>query len=104
MKVKRQQIKRACAQIVQRFRPERIVLFGSHAYGRPDADSDVDLLVVMPFIGKGFRKASEIRSGIDADFPLDLVVRTPEEMTRRLAGGDTFLREVVEKGELLYAA
>ena len=58
----------------------------------------------MPFEGKGFRKASEIRSRIDADFPLDLIVRSPEEMNRRLAGGDFFLREVTEKGELLYAA
>lgn len=104
MKVKRQEIRRVCAQIVRLFQPERIVLFGSYAYGRPTTDSDVDLLVVMPFEGKGFRKASEIRSRIDAAFPLDLVVRTPEEVSRRLTGGDFFLREVTEKGQLLYAA
>lgn len=104
MKVKRQEIRRVCAQIVRLFQPERIVLFGSYAYGRPTTDSDVDLLVVMPFDGKGFRKASEIRSRIDAEFPLDLVVRTPEEVSRRLTGGDFFLREVTEKGQLLYAA
>ena len=104
MQVKRQEIRRVCAQIARLFKPERIVLFGSYAYGQPTGDSDVDLLVVMPFEGKGFRKASEIRSQIDAGFPLDLVVRTPEEMGRRLAAGDFFLREVTEKGELLYAA
>jgi predicted nucleotidyltransferase len=104
MKIKRRKIKRVCAQIARLFKPERIVLFGSYAYGRPTADSDVDLLVVMPFEGKGFRKASEIRSRIDADFPLDLVVRTPKEVSRRLAVGDSFLREVTEKGALLYAA
>ena len=104
MKVKRQEIQRVCAQIAHLFKPERIVLFGSYAYGRPTVDSDVDLLVVMPFEGKGFRKASEIRSRIDADFPLDLIVRTPEEVNRRLAGGDSFLREVTKKGALLYAA
>jgi uncharacterized protein len=103
MKVKRQEIQRVSAQIVRLFKPERIFLFGSYAYGQPTADSDVDLLVVMPFLGKGFRKASEIRSRIDADFPLDLVVRTPDELSRRLAGGDFFLREATEKGELLYA-
>ena len=104
MKVRRQEIRRVCAQIARLFQPERIVLFGSYAYGRPTADSDVDLFVVMPFDGKGFRKASEIRSRIDADFPLDLVVRTPEEVSRRLAVGDSFLREITRKGELLYVA
>ncbi len=104
MKVQRQRIKQVCEQIARLFKPERIVLFGSYAYGRPTTDSDVDLLVVMPFKGKGFRKASEIRSRIDADFPLDLVVRTPEEVSRRLADGDFFLREITEKGALLYAA
>lgn len=104
MKVKRQQIQRVCGQIARLFKPQRIVLFGSYAYGKPTKDSDVDLLVVMPFEGKGFRKASEILSRIDANFPVDVIVRSPEEMNRRLACGDFFLREVTEKGELLYAA
>jgi|SRR5665213_147510 predicted nucleotidyltransferase len=104
MKVKRQEIRRVCGQIARLFKPQRIVLFGSYAYGKPTKDSDVDLLVVMPFEGKGFRKASEILSHIDANFPVDVIVRSPEEMNRRLARGDFFLREVTEKGELLYAA
>ena len=58
----------------------------------------------MPFRGKGFRKAAEIRSQIDAAFPLDLVVRTPGELNRRVAVGDFFLREVTEKGRVLYAS
>jgi len=103
MKIKRQEIRRVSAQIARLFKPERIILFGSYAHGHPTTDSDVDLLVVMPFKGKGFRKASEIRSRIDANFPLDLIVRTPEEVNRRLAAGDFFLREATENGELLYA-
>ena len=102
--VKRQDIKRVCKEIARRFKPERIILFGSYAYGRPTPDSDVDLLVVMPFHGKGFRKAAEIRCQIDANFPLDLVVRTPGEVSRRVALGDFFMREATEKGEVLYAA
>jgi len=104
MKIQRQKMKCAYAQIARLFKPERIALFGSHAYGRSAADSDVDLLVVMPFEGKGFRKVSENRTRIDADFPPDLVVRTPNEVSRRLAGGASFLREVTGKGALLYAA
>lgn len=102
--VKRKEIRRVCGQIARLFKPERIVLFGSYAYGQPTKDSDVDLLVVMPFHGKGFRKAAEIRSRIDADFSLDLIVRTPGELNRRVAGGDFFLCEATAKGEVLYAA
>ena len=47
-------------RIVREFQPERIILFGSSAYGQPPADSDVDLLVVLPFEGRGFRKSLEI--------------------------------------------
>jgi len=101
--VTRREIHRVCDQIARLFKPERIVLFGSYAYGKPTGDSDVDLLVVMPFRGKGFRKAAEIRSQIDAAFPLDLVVRTSGELNRRVAVGDFFLREATEKGEVLYA-
>jgi predicted nucleotidyltransferase len=102
--VTRREIHHVCDQIARLFKPERIVLFGSYAYGKPTGDSDVDLLVVMPFRGKGFRKAAEIRSQIDAAFPLDLVVRTPGELNRRVAVGDFFLREATEKGEVLYAS
>jgi predicted nucleotidyltransferase len=102
--ITRKRIRCVCDQIVQLFRPEKIVLFGSYAGGKPTEDSDVDLLVVMPFRGKGFRKAAEIRSQIDADFPLDLIVRSPREVDRRLAWGDLFLREVTERGEVLYEA
>ncbi len=45
------EIKNLCRQIVENFNPQKIILFGSHAYGKPNADSDVDLLVVMPFEG-----------------------------------------------------
>ncbi len=102
--IARKQIRQVCDQIVRLFRPEKIVLFGSYADGKPTEDSDVDLLVVMPFRGKGFRKAAEIRSQIEADFPLDLIVRSPREVRQRLAWGDLFLREVTERGKVLYEA
>jgi predicted nucleotidyltransferase len=91
-----------CRRVAEEFRPRRIILFGSYAYGTPTEDSDVDLLVVMPFRGNGMRKAVEIETRVQPRFPLDLLVRTPQEMRRRLALHDFFLREVVEKGKLLY--
>lgn len=100
----RSQIEQFARQVVEQFRPERIILFGSHAYGNPSEDSDVDLLVVMPHEGKALRKAIEIRLALDAPFPLDLLVRDPAVLQQRLEWGDFFLREVVEKGEVLYEA
>ena len=89
-------------RIAEEFRPERIILFGSYAYGEPTEDSDVDLLVIMPFVGKPVHKAIEIRSKIEAQFPLDLLVRTPKQVEERVAMDDWFMREIVEKGRTLY--
>lgn len=89
---------------VRAYHPERIVLFGSYAYGMPTLDSDVDLLVVLPFEGKGARKAVEIPNAVHPEFPVDLLVRTPEHVRQRLAWHDFFLWEVIEKGKTLYEA
>ncbi|MFZ0750219.1 MAG: nucleotidyltransferase domain-containing protein [Pyrinomonadaceae bacterium] len=86
------------------FKPEKITLFGSHAYGQPDSDSDVDILVVLPFNGKPVRKAIEIRNRVNARLPLDLLVRTPEQVAARLSQNDWFIREIFEKGKVLYEA
>ncbi|MDT4898449.1 MAG: uncharacterized protein QOH25_3526 [Acidobacteriota bacterium] len=91
-------------RIAKEFQPERIVLFGSHAYGSPAADSDVDLLIVMPFKGKAMRKALEILSKVNPKFPVDLIVRTPDQVRERIDNNDWFMREVVERGRVLYEA
>jgi len=100
----RQDIMKVVEQIAREFRPQRVILFGSHAYGAPTPDSDVDLLVVMPVEGKEVYKAAEIRKSIDHPFPMDLLVRTPQNLQWRLEQGDFFLREIVEKGQVLYEA
>ena len=96
------EILRLCDKIVQKFHPQKIILFGSHAYGKPGPDSDVDLLVVLPFEGKSIYKATEIRSEIDPKFPLDLLARTPEQVKKRVEIEDFFMREIVEKGIVIY--
>ena len=90
--------------VAKQFRPHRIVLFGSYAYGKPTSDSDVDILVVMPENRSQGRKAAQIRQEVDADFPLDLIVRTPQDVQWRLAEGDCFLQEIMSKGKVLYEA
>ncbi len=89
-------------RIAGEFQPERIILFGSYAYGTPSKDSDVDLLVILPFKGKPTRKALEILNKTNPQIPLDLIVRTPEQIKERLANRDWFICEIMEKGRLLY--
>ena len=91
-------------RIAERFKPRRIILFGSYACGKPTEDSDVDLFVVMPFRGDEAYKAAEIRLAIHSPFPLDLIVRTPAEVRRRLAMEDWFIMDILEKGKVLYEA
>src|SRR5579864_4284850 len=96
-------IRRFARQVAEQFRPEKIILFGSYAYGTPHEDSDVDILVVMPARNQ-IDQAVRIDRVIDAPFPLDLIVRTPKNMKWRLEEGDSFLTEVVSKGKVLYEA
>jgi predicted nucleotidyltransferase len=92
------------AHIAAEFHPARIVLFGSHARGKAGKDSDVDLLIILPFEGKAAAKAAEIRLKVRPGFPVDLVVRTPQKVRERLAMGDGFLRDILETGTVLYEA
>lgn len=89
-------------KIVREFQPERIILFGSYAHGQPRPDSDVDLLVVLPFEGKGFRKSLEILNRVSPEFSVDLLARRPEDTARRYAEGDPLIREALDRGKVLY--
>jgi uncharacterized protein len=97
-------IRRYARQIAERFSPERIILFGSYAYGSPTPDSDVDLLVVMATRNQ-IEQAVRIDEAIEArGFPLDLLVRTPKVLAQRLRWGDSFMQEIVSRGKVLYEA
>jgi predicted nucleotidyltransferase len=98
------QIEDVSGRIAAEFEPERILLFGSYAWGAPSPDSDVDLLVILPFEGKAVAKSVEMRLKIRPPFPVDLLVRTPEKIRERLALGDPFIRSILEKGKVLYEA
>jgi predicted nucleotidyltransferase len=96
------------AEIVNRLiaalNAEKIILFGSYAYGSPSEDSDVDLLVVMQTSAKpadGYVESSHaIRP---RPFPLDILVKTSDEIAGALAKGDSFIQEIVKRGRTLYA-
>lgn len=90
-------------RIVERFQPERIVLFGSYATGRPTYDSDVDLLVVMPVDGSIRRQATAIdRALSDRTLPLDLIVVTPEQFERQKHIAGSLISEAIREGRILY--
>lgn len=97
-------IRAIARHIVKKYNPEQIILFGSHAYGKPTAWSDVDLLVVMDTPkGKEFEKALEIRKTIPGlTFGLDLIVRSRKVIETRKRLGDWFLVDITEKGKVLY--
>jgi predicted nucleotidyltransferase len=96
-------IRAVVKQIAKKFQPEKIILFGSYAYGQPRPESDVDLLVVMETPLRNREQAAQIARAIDYHFGLDLLVRSPQQLAERLALGDFFLQEITEKGKVLYA-
>ena len=96
-------IRRAAQQLVDALQPEKIILFGSFAYGQPTIDSDVDLLIIMNTKLRPHARsmqASEVLS--PRPFPVDLIVRTPAEIAERLRVKDCFIEEIVTKGKVLY--
>ncbi len=102
--IPRSQIETFAREVARLFRPEKIVLFGSYAGGTPTEDSDADLLVIMPHEGHSAVQAARIRQRIRGGFPMDLIVRSPQTVSERLAQGDCFLQEILERGETLYEA
>jgi len=102
MKVDYKSIQDIAQQIATKFNPLKVVLFGSYAYGNPGEDSDVDLLVIMDFDTSPTRQAVNILKELDYHFGLDLITRTPSSINKRLQMGDFFLKEITEKGKVLY--
>src|SRR3989304_5732001 len=90
-------------QIARGFHPKQVILFGSHARGTASEYSDVDLLVILPFEGKGFLKSLEILNHLDSRLPIDLLARRPDDVQRRYAEGDPLIREALNHGKVLYA-
>lgn len=93
------------SRVVQRFRPQRIILFGSHGYGRSDGDSDLDLPAVMPDGGDPLGESIEITKEMPHNgFALDLIVRDPVDPAWRIEHDDFFLQEAARNGVAIYEA
>ena len=104
-KVNEELIQRVVNKLVAEYAPQQVILFGSYAYGMPDDDSDIDLLIVKetedPFI-KRVSEARRATGGAHTGIPIDFFVLTPDEMNSRVWKGDHFIEEILEKGRALY--
>jgi len=97
------EIQNITQQIIEKYKPEKIVLFGSAARGKPDLDSDVDLLIIKketPLYGAD--RIRELSRIIERNIPLDLLIYRPEEFEKRVQMGDPFLKSVLKEGKVLY--
>lgn len=102
-KQNQQRIKEIGQKIAEDFQPEKIILFGSWAWGEPGPDSDMDLFVV-----KKTNDTRKLAREIDASlfprhFPIDVIVYKPEQVERQRKTGDFFINDVINKGKVLYA-
>ena len=97
-RVARQQIEAYCRVVAREFKPEKIILFGSYAYGKPTINSDVDLVVIMTYRGSHTKKMAQIRGRVEAPFPMDMLVWKPGQYSRM----ESFNREVLTRGKVMY--
>jgi predicted nucleotidyltransferase len=100
--VTREAIEAFTQRLVEKFGPEKVILFGSQARGDARWDSDADILVVMPYEGRPFAKTREIRRACQPNFRVDLLLWRPEDIETRYRWGDPIIREALDHGEVLH--
>ena len=102
----RKVIQNILKKLVAEYAPQKVILFGSYAYGSPGSDSDIDLLIIKEtterFIDR-WVTVQGILTGTHRFLPLETLILTPGEIDERLAIGDQFIAEILQKGEVLYA-
>ena len=100
-------LNRLLAKLIDGYTPQTVILFGSHAYGEPDQDSDLDLLIVEETERTPFQRRVEVGCIVQDRFrktPIQPRVITPQELEEQLQRGEPFLSEIVQRGEVLYDA
>ena len=98
-------IERMVRKLVEEYRPEKIILFGSYAWGEPDSDSDIDLFIIKDTDKRKLDRMAEVRrilTGLHDFIPLDTIVMTPEEFRSRSGLRDPFVLSIAEEGKKLY--
>jgi predicted nucleotidyltransferase len=104
-KTTNQTIKNIADKIAAEFNPAKIILFGSYEWGAPNEDSDIDLFIIKETVDRRIDRERAVRKIIfGIETPLDILVYTPDEISRRLAFEDPFISEILTKGKTLYEA
>lgn len=99
----KKELKKIVKKIVEYYRPEKIILFGSQAREKGERDSDFDLFIIKRTKKDFFSRIQKIEELLwGRKIPLDILVYTPEQIKRRLAMGDFFVEEILNKGKILY--
>ncbi len=99
-------VKQIVSRVVEQYRPEKIILFGSYAYRVPDAGSDVDMLIVKDTDERPIDRRVTVRRIAytpHRGLSFSPLVITPQELAQRLEMGDPFYHEIIGRGEVLYA-
>lgn len=104
MAATREEVQRIARVLVDRFHPQKVILFGSQAAGTARPDSDTDLLVVLPFTESHYSMMTAMLGAIRPAFGFELIPRTPEDVAAGYAAGDAFIRNAIDKGIVLYEA
>jgi len=100
-------LQRMLQKLIGEYAPEKVILFGSHAYGTPGPESDIDLLIVKKTADRFLDRwitVQRILTGTHHALPVETLVLTPQEIEQRLAIGDQFIAEILQKGKVMYAA
>lgn len=91
-------------KIVKKYKPEKIILFGSYAWGKPHKDSDFDLFVIKKSNKTRRQRQIDVQTLIfGSDVPVDVLVYTPKEIGVRLEIDDLFIKKIINTGRVLYA-
>jgi uncharacterized protein len=98
----RKEIESITETLAKKMNPEKIILFGSFAYGKPTAASDIDMLIIKKTKKKRIDRIKEALFAVDSDLPFEPIVYTPQEIRRRLILGDFFIENIIHKGKVLY--
>ncbi|MBU4491917.1 MAG: nucleotidyltransferase domain-containing protein [Euryarchaeota archaeon] len=102
--ISKEKITDIARKIAECFNPEKIIIFGSYAWGKPDRDSDLDLFVIMESKERPIKRAASLRRVLkDRYVPMDILVRTPEELKHRVDIGDPFIKKILRDGQVIYA-
>ena len=101
----KEEIKKIIEQIKDKYKPKKIILFGSFAWGKPNKNSDIDLLIIKDTKKDYYQRIPEVRSLLhNIDRAFDILVMTQKEVAKRLKLGDFFIEDILKKGKVIYEA